>query len=87
MSHYCSVCGRELRKTAGPIGPKCLQKMRPRNIRARHITKAQHNKMWTKYDMYGGNNEPEKDDSTSESSEGQEVREDGSCGETTTPEG
>lgn len=87
MSNYCSVCGRELTKTEGPIGPKCLQKMRPRNIRVRRITKAQYIKMWAKYDMYGDNNGPEEDDSTSESVEGQEVCPDGECGKTTTTEG
>lgn len=87
MSRYCSVCGRELTKTEGPIGPKCLQKMRPRNIRVRGITKAQHMKMWAKYDMYGDNNGPKEDDATSESTEGQKVCTDEDCGKTTASEG
>lgn len=26
MSKYCSICGRELKKSAGPIGPTCLRR-------------------------------------------------------------
>ncbi|MHA2279508.1 MAG: hypothetical protein ACXAC5_01265 [Promethearchaeota archaeon] len=77
MSHYCSVCGRELTKTDGPIGPKCLQKMRPRNMRNRGITKSQYIRMWAKYDMYGGINGQKKDDAASEDTEGQEVCQNG----------
>lgn len=80
MSHYCSVCGRELTKTDGPIGPKCLQKIRPKNARVRGITKAQYLKMWAKYDMYGENDGQEEDGATSESPEGQKIRPDGESG-------
>ena len=52
MSSYCVVCGRELTKTVGPVGPKCLQKLRPRNIRVRGMTKKQHEKICIKYDIY-----------------------------------
>lgn len=78
MSHYCSVCGRELTKTAGPIGPKCLQKMKPRNIRVKRVSKAQYSKISASYDMYGGNqSEQREDDASSESSEGQETGKNG----------
>lgn len=83
MPHYCSVCGRELTKTNGPIGPKCLQKMRPRNIRTCNITKSQYLKMWARYDMYGENNGQEEDDGTGEGIEEQEIRPNGEGGKTT----
>lgn len=85
MSHYCAVCGRELTKTDGPIGPKCLQKMRPRNIRKRGITKAQYIRMWAKYDMYGETNGQKEDDATSESAEGQKIHQDGEDSQTASP--
>ena len=51
MSHYCSVCGRKLTKTVGPIGPKCLEKINPRNKRS-YITKAQRIQAAQQYDMF-----------------------------------
>lgn len=74
MSVYCSVCGRELKKSEGPIGPKCLQKMRPRNRRASRISKAQYIRMWAKHDMYKGQNGEQGEDETSgQASEGEEA--------------
>ena len=70
MSHYCSVCGRKLTKTDGPIGPKCLQKMRPRNARSRRITKSQYLKMWARYDIYGETDEQKENGGTGEGVEG-----------------
>ena len=58
MSNYCTVCGRELTKSAGPIGPKCSQKLRPRNRRIRGLNKKQYEKLCSKYDMYGECNQP-----------------------------
>lgn len=69
MSHYCSVCGRELVKTSGPIGPTCLKKIKPRNSRVRGITKKQFEKICVKYDMYGENDGQTEDDSSSENLE------------------
>lgn len=82
MSSYCVVCGRELTKTAGPIGPKCLQKLRPRNIRVRGTTKKQHEKICANYDMYGEYNEQTEDGTSSKNFEGQEAVPDGSVRET-----
>lgn len=73
MSHHCTVCGRPLTKTSGPIGPKCLQKLQPRNRRIRGITKKQREKICAKYDMYGENNGQTEDDTPSEGSEGQKT--------------
>ncbi len=70
MSNYCAMCGRELTKTVGPVGPKCLQKMQPRNVRVRGATKKQHEKICAKYDMYGGYDGQTEDDASGESSEG-----------------
>lgn len=70
MSNYCTVCGRELTKSLGPIGPKCLQKMRPRNHRIRGVTKKQHEKLCIKYDMYGENYGQAENDATGEDPEG-----------------
>ncbi len=69
MAHYCSVCGRELVKTSGPIGPVCLKKIKPRNARVRGITKKQFEKICVKYDMYGENDGQREDDSSSENLE------------------
>ena len=69
MPSYCAVCGRELTKTAGPVGPKCLQKLRPRNIRVKGVTKKQHEKICAKYDMYGEHNGQTEDDTSGESPE------------------
>lgn len=77
MSRYCVVCGRELTKTMGPVGPKCLQKIRPRNMRIRRISKAQFS---ASYDMYGGDNGQKENDETSEDSEGQEASQNGESG-------
>ena len=70
MSNYCAVCGRELTKTSGPIGPKCLQKMRPRNMRIRGVTKKQSEKICIEYDMFGENYGQTKDDMSGENLEG-----------------
>lgn len=70
MSHYCAVCGRELIKTNGPVGPKCLKKSQPRNRRIIGLTKKQHEKIGAKYDMYGGSNGQTEDDEASENFEG-----------------
>jgi len=83
MPHYCTVCGRELTKTAGPIGPKCLQKLQPRNRRIRGLTKQQYEKISIKYDMYGEDHGQTEDDSTSEGVEGQKNGSNGEAGETT----
>ena len=83
MPNYCTVCGRELTKTAGPIGPKCLQKLQPRNRRVRGLTKKQYEKLCAKYDMYyGENNGQTEDDTSSESPEGQKTGPDGETGKT-----
>ena len=82
MSNYCAVCGRELTKSAGPVGPKCLQKLQPRNRRVRGLTKKQYEKLCAKYDMYGENDEQTEDDTSSESSEGQKTGPDGKTRET-----
>lgn len=80
MSRYCTVCGRELTKTSGDIGPRCLQKMKPRNMRQYKITKAQQCKICAKYDLYGENNGSRQNDEASEDLEGQEDGQDGdSC--------
>ena len=53
MSGYCAVCGRELKKSIGPIGPKCLKKMKPHSLRLdKKDTKSQRMMMAEKYDMY-----------------------------------
>ena len=70
MSHYCAVCGRELIKTSGPIGPTCLRKIQPRNRRVRGLTKKQYENICAKYDMYGGNNGQAEDDTSGEDPEG-----------------
>lgn len=70
MSHYCSICGRELKKTAGPIGPKCLQKLQPRNMRMPRLSKKQHEEICKRYDMYGEDNEQRKTNATGENPKG-----------------
>lgn len=81
---YCSVCGRELTKSAGPVGPKCLQKLRPRNRRARGLTQKQYEKICAKYDMYYGEHDGQTENGTSsESPEGQEVGPNGEIREAT----
>ncbi len=77
MSRYCTVCGRELTKSEGPIGPKCLQKLKPRNIRAPRARKAHYGKIAAKYDMYGGENGQEEDDRTGDVTEEQEISKNG----------
>ncbi len=73
MSKYCQICGRELTKSAGPIGPKCLQKLKGKSSRGTRLSKAQYIKMAAKHDMYGDLNGQEEDESTSKSSEEQKV--------------
>ena len=83
MSRYCVMCGRELTKTTGPIGPKCLQKIRPKNKRVARASKTQQRKILAKYDIYGGlEGGQRKDDSSSEDIEEQEIGQDGEIGET-----
>jgi len=56
MSNYCRVCGRELKKTNGPIGPKCLQKIKGKSPRkVVKTSKSKFAKMAAKYDMYAKN--------------------------------
>lgn len=71
MSHYCTVCGRELIKTSGPIGPTCLRKTQPRNRRVRGLTRKQCEIICIKHDMYGGNDGQTEDDASGENPEGQ----------------
>lgn len=67
MYRYCSVCGRKLTKTSGPIGPKCLQKITPRNRRIGTVKKR--NKRLIK-DIYGdADSEQREDGSSSQGSE------------------
>lgn len=77
MSNYCTICGRELTKSAGPVGPKCLQKLQPRNHRVRGLTKKQYEKLCANYNMYGEYDEQTENDTSSESFEGQKVGPDG----------
>lgn len=71
MSRYCSVCGRELTRSIGPIGPKCLQKIRGKTSRGGiRPSKAQYIKMAAKHDMYGGADGQKEDEAASESPEG-----------------
>lgn len=72
MAKYCSVCGRELKKSEGPIGPKCLQKMRPKNLRTRRISREKYAAVWEQYDLFGGEDGQTEDGTASESTEGQE---------------
>ncbi len=58
MTRHCRVCGKELKKTAGDIGPKCLQKIQPKNRRIGRTSKQQYIKIWSKYDLYGDANGP-----------------------------
>ena len=78
MSHYCTVCGRELTKTDGPIGPKCLQKMRPRNRRRHRSRTGGH--IGHSYDLYGGTHGQEKDERASEGTEDEKAGQNGSGG-------
>lgn len=87
MSHYCMVCGRELIKTSGPIGPTCLKKIQPRNRRVRGLTKKQYNNICSKYDMYRGTDGQTEDDTPGESSEGQEASSNGKIEQTTSSSG
>lgn len=80
MSHYCIVCGRELIKTSGPIGPTCLRKTQPRNRRVRGLTRRQCEKICAKYDMYGENNGQTKNDASGENPEGQKNDSNGKTG-------
>ena len=80
MSPHCTVCGRELVKTSGPIGPTCLRKIQPRNRRTRKLTKKQYENICLKYDIYSSpearqrkgyaGNGPTENDTTSENIEG-----------------
>lgn len=74
MSHYCSICGRELTRSNGPIGPKCLQKMKPKSLRSKTLSTTQYVKMAAKYDMYGESDGQGKNDQTGENSSGEEVQ-------------
>ena len=71
----CHVCGRELKKSAGPIGPKCLQKLRNK-IPRRRVNSW---KQAAKYDIYGDLDGQKEDEPTSESTEGQETSPNGGC--------
>lgn len=72
MARYCSICGRELKKSEGPIGPKCLQKIKPRNIRTISASKLKaYAEMAAKFDLYSEDIDgQEETGETGESSKG-----------------
>lgn len=74
---HCHVCGRELTKSPGPIGPKCLQKLKGKSRVAR-FSRAQYIKMAAKHDMYGELNGQKENDATSKNSAGEKISQNGS---------
>lgn len=84
MAIYCTICGKELHKSLGPIGPKCLQKIMPRNkrrtsIRTEYKTYYQHHE-----DFFGDLDDQEKNDRTSQDTTEQKTGPNGQDRPTTT---
>ena len=63
MSIYCVICGRELIKTAGPIGPTCARKMQLKRIRRPSFGNIQYIDMFLEEE---NNNGQRTDDETSQ---------------------
>lgn len=67
----CSVCGRVLRKSSGPIGPACFKKLQGTRNNSKRIRmkKSSYISISAKYDMYKEEkNGSREDDSSSENS-------------------
>ena len=55
VPNICKICGRALIKTAGPIGPVCLRRLKIKNVRSsKKTTRAEHNALSKNMDIFGG---------------------------------
>lgn len=78
---FCSICGKELKKTAGSIGPVCMRKQSlnaPRQVY--RISKEVHIKYLKKHDLFAEDEDGQgQDETTSAGTSEEEVCENNEC--------
>lgn len=62
MANYCEICGRELKKSSGPIGPTCMKKFSNKNLTISHkVSDELRLKYLKKHDIFGDEDGQTKD--------------------------
>lgn len=71
MARHCAICGKELKKSNGPIGPICMRKYANKNLSTSYrIPAAVQITYLKKHEIFGDDEyEQEKDDTTSSGSQ------------------
>jgi hypothetical protein len=67
MGIFCSVCGKELVKSNGPIGPTCLRRLKPKNLR-KYNSNSAYIKMFGNQDFFGEDKDGQKQDGSASQS-------------------